>query len=97
MKNLIVWFFTAEILLHQLFVQFDDLIQDSGVRGGDGKDIAFAAVIEQAFDDGLGFSGGKIDRQTFVAEGFLNLCDEAGEINFGEIDFVDNDGARKVA
>ncbi len=96
-QGLVIRLFAAEVFLHQLFVEFDDLIENGRVRGRDGTEITFAAVVQQAFHDRLGPAGGKIDRQAFVAEGLLDLRDETLQINFRQIDFIDDDRARQIA
>ena len=52
-QHLVIRLLAAEVLLHQLFVEFDDLIENGRVRGRDGEKVAFAAIVEQAFHDRL--------------------------------------------
>ena len=53
----VVGLFAAEIFLHQVFVHLDDLIENGGVASADGVKIAFAAVVQQAFDHRLAAVG----------------------------------------
>ena len=53
----VVRLLAAEVFLHQVLVHLDDLVEDGGVAALDGVEVAFAVVVEQAFDDGFAAAG----------------------------------------
>ena len=93
----VVRLLAAEVLLHQAFVQLDDLVEHRRVRGSDRAEVALAALVQEALDDRLAVAGRQVDGQTLVSERLLNPRDERLEIDFRRVDLVDHDRARQVA
>ena len=91
-QDVVIRLLAAEILLHQRVIQLDDLIENSRVRLGRRERISLSpSLFSRHSTTALPPPAGKIDRQTFVAERFLNLCDQRFQIDFRQIDLVDDD------
>ena len=90
-------FALLEVLRHQLFVDFDDLVDQRLVRFLDGGEIRLARRIEEAVDDALSAVRRQVDRQAFLAEGSLDLGDQLRQIDVFRIDLVHDDDAAEAA
>ena len=85
-----------EIDLHQFFVDFHHLVDDSLVSSIDGIKRRLGAVwLKKTIDNTLALGIRKIDRQAFRAKGFPNIFDETGQIYVFGINLVYDDHAAK--
>ena len=90
-------FALLEVQLHQLFVDFDHLLDQRAVCVGHRREIRLARRIEKAIDDFLAAAGRQIDRQAFLAERALQVCEQTGQIDVLGVDLVDDDHAAQPA
>ena len=72
-------FAVVEIVAHHRLVDLDDLIDDVLVRVGDRREIALAAGLEEAVDDGAAVLRRQVDRQALGAELVADRLDDAFE------------------
>jgi len=80
-----------EVLRHQRFVDFDDLVDERAVRAADRREVRLAVRIEEAVDDALAALRGQVDRQAFLAEHRLDRREEPRQIGIVGVDLVDDD------
>ena len=86
-------FALLKVLLHQIFIDFDNLIDDRGVRILDGREVRVAGGFVEHVDHTRRAAGGQVDRQALAAKCFTNLLDQRFEFNVVRVDFVDHDHA----
>ena len=79
-----------EIARHQLLVHLDHLVDEGAMRFGDGGEVRFAAGIEEAVHHLRAAGRGQVDRQAFLAEGFLELLEQGGQVDVVRVDLVDH-------
>ena len=53
--------------------------------------FGFTRFVEQTIDDGVGSTGGQIQRHTLGSERLLNLRHKTGQVEVRRIDVVDHD------
>ena len=81
-----------EIPFHELFIDFDHLIDNFGMGLTNRKKVGFPLFhIEEAIDDRLSLAGRKIQRQTFLPEGFADRAKQCFKIDVRCINFVHDD------
>ena len=86
-----------QIERHQFFIDFHNLIYQRAVCCGDRRKIRVSSRIEKTVGDGCAIVCGKIDRQTFLAEGFLNFHHQRGQIDIDVVDLVHHHHRTEVA
>jgi hypothetical protein len=86
-----------QIDAHQVFIHFDNLVDQGAVGVLDTGKIGFAGGIEETVGHPAALARRQIDGQAFPAEGALNLGEEGGQVRLRNIDLVDHDHAAQLA
>ena len=86
-----------EVALHELFVDLDHLVDQRAMRVGHGGEVRFAARIEETVHDLTAAAGRQVDGQAFLAEGFLDLAQQPGQVDIFRVDLVDHQQAAQPA
>ena len=91
-------FFTLlQVKLHQLIVDFHDLVNDLGMGCLDVAESGVSTIwLEKAVNDSTTVGCRQVDGQALRAECRTNIIDEPGQIYAFLIDFVDNDHPTKT-
>ena len=80
-----------QVQRHQVLIHFDHLIHQGGVGAGHAGKVAVAGSGEEAVHDRGATVGRQVDRQAFLAETFLNLVQQGGQVNVFGVNLVDDD------
>ena len=81
-----------EVQRHQLLVDFDDLVDDLGMRSRDRGEVRLRAARREKTVDHRSFRpGGQIERQAFTPEGLAQLGQHPLRSRIAAVDLVDDD------
>ena len=81
-----------QVQLHEVVVEFHDLIDDGGVRRRDRIEVGVRVFgIEIAVGDPRGAVGGQVQRNALAAEGLADLRHEPGQVGGFAVDMADHD------
>ena len=85
-----------QILLHERFIGFHDLVDDGGVKVGDLPEVACPGGVLETVDNLLCAFSGQVDGPAHAAECLLHRLQEIGQSG-GVVDLVDDDHAGQAA
>ena len=86
----------VEVAVHDLFVDFDDLVEDLLMGLGDAREIRLAIRLEEAVDHRIRAVRRQVDRQAFGAEFLAQFRSQRGEVAFG-VDAIDDEDPSQAA
>ena len=87
----------VQVALDEIAVHFHHLLHQGPMGIGHGAEIAVTITVEEAVHHLAGAGVGQVQRQAFLAEGLLDLLQQARQVGFGGIDLVDDDDAVQIA
>ncbi len=84
-----------EKMIHHVFVDLDDLVDDALMRFGYAGKVGHTFRFEETVDDRLAILRRQVDRQAFRSEFLAQLFDQGAAV--AAVDLVDDDDARQTA
>lgn len=87
----------VEVAVEPGLVHVHHLLHQRAVRVVHAAEVAVAGTVEEAVHHLGGAGVGQVHRQAFLAEGGLDLRQQAGQVDAGHVDLVDDDEPVHVA
>ncbi len=86
-----------QVELHQFGVDLDHLVHQRVMRGRHAQEVGLPRRIEEAVHHLAAARGRQVDRQTLLAERFLDVGQQCGQVHLFAVDAVDDDHPAQLA